>query len=249
METIELQDNGILTLQDFPADIKGIIIICPGGAYRSLSPRESEPVAGAYTSAGWGTAVLQYSIRTSVEQPVLDRVPLKQLSESVRIVRERHPDKPVLVCGFSAGGHLAATLGVHWREENLARPDGLILCYPVITAGPYANKESFGNLTTAEDAEWFSIEKWVNDDMPPVFLWHTVTDTEVPVQNSIMLAQKMSLYNVSYELHLYPRGVHGLSLATPEVEQPEKQRYADAHVATWFNLSLEWLRQFDTKGL
>lgn len=244
MENIVLQNNGRLLLHDFDeSHIKGIVVICPGGAYRSLSDRESDPVARAYIKAGWGAAVLNYSIHTAADQPKLERVPLMQLAEAVSAMRDRFHDKPVVVCGFSAGGHLAASLGVHWQELSLPRPDGLILSYPVISAGEYANRESFENLTCRKNEDWFSLEHWVSSYMPPVYLWHTVTDKDVPVQNSLMLAEQMSSHNVTYELHLYPRGVHGLSLATPEVEEAAKRRFADAHVASWFNLSVEWLQQ------
>ena len=73
------------------------------------------------------------------------------------------------------------------------------------------------------------------------FFWHTVTDPEVPVQNSLLLAGALSAAGVRYEMHLYPRGVHGLSLATPEVDEPEKHRVADPHIAGWFGQCLEWL--------
>ena len=243
MENILLQNNGRLLLHDFNEDrINGIVVICPGGAYRSLSDRESDPVARAYIKAGWGAAVLNYSIHTDAARPKLERLPLMQLAEAVANVRDRYPGKIVVVCGFSAGGHLAATLGVHWQELSLPRPDGLILCYPVISAGEYANQESFEHLTCKEHEDWFSLEHWVGADMPPVFLWHTVTDRDVPVQNSLMLAEELTRHDISYELHLYPHGVHGLSLATPEVEEAEKERFADAHVATWFDLSVEWLQ-------
>ena len=81
--------------------------------------------------------------------------------------------------------------------------------------------------------------------MPPAFIWHTVADPEVPVQNSLLLAEAYCAAGAPYEMHLYPVGVHGLSLATPEVEEPAKRRFADPHIASWFGLCLEWLAGLD----
>ncbi len=111
----------------------------------------------------------------------------------------------------------------------------------MITAGPYTHRESLENLAGPGPWDWYSLERHVTRAMPPVFLWHTVTDPEVPVENSLLLAEALSRAGVRYEMHLYPRGVHGLSLATPEVEKPEKQRLADAHIAGWFGQCLDWL--------
>lgn len=117
----------------------------------------------------------------------------------------------------------------------------MILGYPVITAGKYAHRGSIQNLAGSDDPGWYSLETQVTADTPPVFFWHTVTDPEVPVQNSLLLADALSAAGVRYEMHLYPRGVHGLSLATPEVDEPEKYRVADPHIAGWFGQCLEWL--------
>lgn len=240
-EKIALQGGASLWLAELPEHLKGIVIICPGGAYRWLSPREAEPVANAFRQGGWGAAVLEYTIRETPHQPPVGRLPMQQLGQAVEMMRQRFPQRRVIVCGFSAGGHLAASLGAHWHQCDLPRPDALVLGYPVITAGRYANRESFANLAVPEEQGWYSLEKQITAQMPPVFFWHTVTDPEVPVQNSLLLAQALSDANVRYEMHLYPNGVHGLSLATPEVEETVKNRFADPHIAGWFQLCLEWL--------
>ena len=156
--------------------------------------------------------------------------------------RDTHPGLPVYVCGFSAGAHLAATLGVHGHALGLEVPDALILCYPVITADErWCSDESFRNLVGEGEREFFSLEKYVSPDTPPVFLWHTAADEEVPVENSLLFAAALSAAGVPFELHVYPFGPHGLSLATKEVEQAEKDRFPDAHVAGWVRLCSEWL--------
>ena len=206
-----------LWIADAPKDPKGMILICPGGGYQWLSPREAQPVARAFTAA----AVVYYTIREKPGQPPLGTLPVRQLGEALQTMQQRFPALSALVCGFSAGGHLAASLGVHWRELGLPRPDGMILGYPVITAGKYAHCGSIQNLAGSDDPGWYSLETQVTADTPPAFFWHTVTDPEVPVQNSLLLAGALSAAGVRYEMHLYPRGV--------------------PHIAGWFGQCLEWL--------
>ena len=217
------------------------VVICPGGAYCHLSERESGPVAAAFEKMGARAEILTYSIRTGEEQDFLGLTPVRQLSAKVGEIR-KSTDGSVIVCGFSTGGHLAATLGVHWKTLGLARPDAMILCYPVITANPaWINEPSFYNLTGQKDREFFSLEKHVSADTPPAFLWHTASDGEVPVENTLSFASAMSREKIPFEMHIYPFGEHGLSLATEEVEQPEKGRLPDAHIAGWIDECEAWL--------
>lgn len=233
---------------------KGIIIICPGGGYGHVSPREAEPVAQRFRQEGWQAAVLYYSVAQEEGQPLGIR-PMKQLARAIRRMKsDISPNLPVILCGFSAGGHLAASLGVHWQDqrlrededeqgvdERLLRPDGLILSYPVITAGRYAHKGSFANLAGDESWDYFSLENHVNEETPPAFIWHTAADKSVPVENSLLFAQQLIGHSVPVELHIYPFGPHGLSLATREVADEEHKITADSHVAGWINLAVNWL--------
>ena len=137
------------------------------------------------------------------------------------------------------------------------RPDRMVLAYPVITSGYYAHRGSIERLIgTSSEAEknygrsveyelalrWVSLETQVTLRTPPTFLWQTEKDEAVPVQNSILFMQSLVENCVPAELHIYPKGAHGLSLATGEVEQLEKGRIADAHVAEWFGTMIDWLR-------
>lgn len=244
MQDVLLKMGGRLRLMDPPTHPKGILLICPGGGYQWRSPREAEPVARAFAAGGWAAAVLEYTVRSDESMPFLGKTPLLQLGQAAAWLKAQYPGLPLVVCGFSAGGHLAASLGVHWQQLGLPRPDALVLGYPVITAGPYAHRGSLANLAPEEYWDWFSLEKHVSAGTPPVFCWHTMTDPEVPVENSLLLADALHRAGVPCELHLYPRGVHGLSLATPEVEEPEKQRFADSHIASWVALCLDWLDTF-----
>lgn len=232
---------------------RGLVLICPGGGYQFTSPREAEAVAMQFTSAGWHAAVLWYSVAPHRHpQPLLD------LSRAVCLIREQAADwqvdpQKIAVCGFSAGGHLTASLGVHWNKPYLSdtpgiqagmnRPNALILAYPVITSGEFRHAGSFQNLLgeNSEPAllEEMSLERQVSDHTPPTFLWHTVDDLSVPVENSLMFAQALRKHQVPFELHIYPEGAHGLSLATEETATPILP--PDPHVAGWMRLCLEWL--------
>ena len=234
-------------------DAKGAVVICPGGGYSFLSDREGIPVANAFNQAGYHAFVLHYS----VDSPPLGWRPLRELGWAVSAVRSGQTGirdvKNVAVCGFSAGGHLAASLGVMWHRSDLfppqadlnaQKPDAMILSYPVITSdSTYAHKGSFeqlaGHDTDAFDS--FSLEKQVTIQTPPTFLWHTIADKTVPVQNSMRFFEELLRCGVTSELHLFPFGVHGLSLATPQVSQPERNRFPDAHVAQWMPLAAQWL--------
>jgi acetyl esterase/lipase len=238
----------------------GSVIICPGGAYRFLSPREAEPVARRFSERGWRPYILRYTTGEN-----LGTVPLREAAEAVRQLREwdaaAGEKGTVVLCGFSAGGHLAASLGVYWNNaavfpdaasRRLQRPDALVLAYPVISAGVFAHRESIdrlaGTLAAAADGgtvpggvEFFSLEKHVGADTPPAFIWHTAADEMVPVENSILFANALIRSGIETELHIFSRGLHGLSLATPEVDEPEAGRLSDTHIARWFDLCVAWL--------
>ncbi|MDR0582960.1 MAG: alpha/beta hydrolase [Treponema sp.] len=229
----------------------GSVIICPGGGYRWLSPREAAPVARRFEERRWRPFVLYYSVGER-----LGVVPLTEAAGALRFVRS-HYAGPVVLCGFSAGGHLAASLGVHWDNAEIfpgpesrrtQRPDALILCYPVITAGKAAHQGSIESLAGASDADFFSLENHVSSSAPPSFIWHTAGDKTVPVENSLCFAEALIRNGVETELHIFPRGIHGLSLAVPELDEVEAGRIADPHVARWFDLSIEWLEGLFLKG-
>ena len=219
------------------------IIICAGGCYRWLSPREKDPVALAFSAMGYQTFLIEYS----TEKNAAGLRPLHELGEAVRIVRTRaeewHIDpKRVAVLGFSAGGHLAASLGILWQREGIGlgpetRPDALVLCYPVITTGEYRHPESIDNVTGGDETllELLSLEKQVTAHMPPTFVWHCTGDESVPVENTLLLTCAMQRAHVPYECHLFTGGAHGISMCTQEVETPN-----DA-AAAWVGLCKTWL--------
>lgn len=224
---------------------KAVILICPGGGYQFLSPREAEPVADAFLAAGFHAAILRYNVYTG--QP-LKTLPLTQAAWAVSLLRGAF-GLPVYVCGFSAGAHLCASLSVHadtlTEQYPDCKPDGSILCYPVISAKEYAHKDSIYRLTHGDTGltDFFCLENHVTRQTPPTFLWHTADDETVPVQNTLLYSGALAERRVPCEVHIFPHGVHGLSLATPEVDEPEKGRIADPYVARWLELCLRWLEQ------
>jgi len=159
----------------------------------------------------------------------------------------------IVVQGCSAGGHLAASFGMFWREDFLAqalhvtdkeilRPNGMVLCYPVITSGEFAHRGSFDNLLgdRTELLEKMSLEKQVNSDTPKAFIWHTFEDGSVPVENSLLLVGAMRKAGIPVEFHLYPRGGHGLGLATKLTETSDG-RSVLPECASWIGLTHTWL--------
>ena len=249
--------QNVAYLEEYPCDgsPKGAVVICPGGGYSFVSPREAEPVAKAYNRYGFHAFVLTYETK----KEVLGDLPLRQLASAVKYVRDHRKEydldqKKIVVLGFSAGGHLAGSLGILWNrpeyfEEGADlqahKPDGMILCYPVVTAGEAAHRGSMERLAgkDREKQERYSLEKLVDKTAVPAFIWGTVSDDAVPVDNSLLLLEKFTKVRRPVEYHLYPYGVHGLSLATEEVQELEEHRYPDPHVARWLEESVHWLEE------
>lgn len=239
-----------------PERKRPVIVICPGGGYEMTSDREAEPIAMQYLARGYHAVILRYSVA-----PARYPLALTQLAKSVAYLREHaeefHIDTDkIILQGFSAGAHLAASLGVFWKEKfisevlhteaEMVRPNAMILSYPVITSGKFAHMGSFEallgeNSNDSEKRKKQSLECQVTQDTPPTFLWHTVTDDCVPVENSLLFFEALHKYNVPVEMHLYPAGGHGLSLANEETSygdgggiQPECQ--------SWMELACTWIR-------
>jgi len=222
------------------------VLICPGGGYTMRAPHEAAPIAQCCNAAGFHAFVVHYRVA-----PHRHPAPLLDASRALRLIRHHATDwhvdpTHVALCGFSAGGHLAASLGVHFgldvlnTEDELddvdCRPDALILAYPVIsTSKTIGHQGSFASLLgpnpDQELLALMSLENQVTPQTPPTFLWHTADDQVVPVQNSLAFAEALAAEGVPFELHIYPHGPHGLGLSA-----------ADPHVATWMSLSVEWLR-------
>jgi len=231
------------------------IIICPGGGYEFTSDREAEPVAVRMNAMGFNAFVLRYSV-----YPVGFPTSLFELAMAVALIRRKHVEwhvdsKKVIVAGFSAGGHLAASLGVFWNRKSLfkdlgissdeIRPDGLVLSYPVITSGMYAHQDSFVALLGENyDSllDGVSLENQVSMSTPPTFLWHTYTDEIVPCENSFLFASALRRSGVPLEMHIYPKGGHGLSLGTEETTARDVEPSMQPDLTNWIEMAGRWIK-------
>ena len=234
--------------------VRPAVIICPGGGYTMTSDREAEAVAIRLNALGFQAFVLRYSVAPAVFPRAL-----AELATAVSTVRQ-HADEwhvdpnRIIVGGFSAGGHLAASLGVFWNHPFLTdifsgdctawKPNALMLCYPVITSSIFSHRWSFVNLLGNRYNELIdavSIETQVHDQVPPVFLWHTDEDDGVPVENALLLATALKKHHIPMEMHIYAHGPHGISLATEETSTP----FANTVVpecAGWIDLFASWAK-------
>ncbi len=270
-ETFELREEGSradarleIYIQEYSQSVaiqeRPMVLLCPGGGYGYTSDREAEPIALQFLSMGYHAAVLRYSCA-----PARYPTALLELARSVLLIREHavqwHVDTDRLVIqGCSAGGHLAACYAMFWNRQwlrekagvadrdpdhRLLRPNGLLLCYPVITSGEFAHRGSFENLTgDLSDRERLlqelSLEYQVNADVPPVFIWHTFEDQAVPVENALLMVSALRREGISTEFHMYSQGGHGLALATA-LTQTSDGRCVQPHCAGWIDLAHTWL--------
>src|SRR6266404_3181156 len=222
------------------------IIVCPGGGYTHLADHEGGPVAEWLNSLGVAAFVLKYRLGPRYQHPA----PLLDAARAIRLVRARATEwtldpERIGILGFSAGGHLASTVGTHFDsgkpgaadviERVSSKPNLMILIYPVITmrdkthAG--SKKNLLGDHPSAALVTLLSNDEQVTKETPPTFLVHTTTDPVVPVENSISFATALRKAGVPFELHLYERGPHGFGLGKK-----------DPILSTWPDRCVDWLR-------
>ncbi|WP_366295737.1 alpha/beta hydrolase [Paenibacillus sp. AN1007] len=203
------------------------VLILPGGGYRACSDREAEPIAMAFLAEGYQAFILRYSLNQDAAFPQ----PLNDAEEAMKLIRTHsaewdiHPQK-IAVCGFSAGGHLAAALSTMGSD----RPDALILGYPCILEEMSA---IFPNPVPGVDQK-------VDHLTPPTFIFHTFDDKLVSVSNSLAFADALTRQNVPFEMHIFPTGTHGLSLARPQTSMGLISM-VEPSVAQWFSLCTNWM--------
>ena len=219
---------------------KGAVIVCPGGGYVNKAAHEGAPIAKMLNEVGISAFVLDYRVK-----PFRIETAVGDAQRAIRLVRSMGYEK-VGILGFSAGGNLCCCAGTLYDlgnpesedpiERISSRPDAFVPCYAVSSfMEPYAHMGSRKNLMgdeweNNELAKRYSAELNVTEDTPPAFIWHTAADQAVPVQNSMNLANALADKGVSFEMHVYPKGRHGLGLAA---EHPL--------VASWSNACCRWL--------
>jgi acetyl esterase/lipase len=244
------EDRPKLTLYRAPADKASgaAVVVCPGGGYRNLaSDHEGKQVAAWLNTLGVSAFVLQYRVGPRYRHPA----PAVDARRAMRLVRARASEwavdpSRVGIIGFSAGGHLASTTGTHFDYGNPdatdpvdrmgSRPDFMILAYPVISLGAsFAHAGSRQSLLGDEPdpklVEELSSELHVTSRTPPTFLFHTSEDASVPVDNSLAFYKALKDARVPAELHVFPKGPHGVGLAPH-----------DPVLSQWPKLCAAWLQ-------
>ena len=225
------------------------IVSCPGGGYGGLASHEGATYAQFMQQHGINGFVLKYRLGSAgYRHPIM----LGDAARALRTVRANakqwkiDPDK-IGIMGSSAGGHLASPLLTHFDAGNpqasdpidriSSRPSLGVLCYPVITLGEFTHRGSKRNLLgdkpPAELVELLSNEKQVTGNTPPTFLWHTVQDKAVPVENSLQFATALRKAGVPFALHVYQKGRHGIGLA-------DKPPFKNVH--PWAKDLVFWLK-------
>ena len=229
------------------------VVICPGGGYRILAyDWEGSDIARWFSSRGIAAAVLKYRLPVSKSNIVPHKTPLLDARRAFRLVRYNagswniDPGR-IGIVGFSAGGHLASTLSTHFDpgdpdsddpvERISCRPDFSILVYPVISFTEDFSHTGSRTALLGENPDpglvrYYSNELQVTEDTPPALLIHSGDDEGVPVQNSIAYYQALLQKGVEAEMHIYPYGKHGYSLAIGR-----------GYLSTWPDRALDWIRQ------
>lgn len=230
------------------------VVVCPGGGYAYCSARESDPIATRFLSAGFHAFVLYYSAGDDVPYPV----PLCQLSDAMKLIRDHAtqwgviPDQ-IAVCGFSAGGHLAASLGTLWNHPTIEektgmkdgenRPNALILGYPVITTSWISNDPTAMDRLMRDEPELrplLSTQNFVGKHTPPAFLFHTYMDNLVPVEDSLVFANALAKVDVPFEMHIFKDGGHGLARCNPLTNHFD-DGVEGMESAKWIDMAATWL--------
>lgn len=224
------------------------ILICPGGGYGILAiQHEGHEVAKWYSDRGYVAAVLKYRLPDDELLHQVWEVPLADAKQGIKRIRVHakewgiDPGK-VGVLGFSAGGHLAASLSVHGEpakdNEVSSQPDFSVLIYPVISMDTAithqgSRKNLVGEKLGSAWEDFYSTEKQVNAATPPAFLVHSWDDKGVVPENSIRYARALKSMGTKVELHLFEKGGHGYGMGNKEVH---------GNAATWPILSDEWIK-------
>lgn len=235
--------------------VRNAILVIPGGGYGCVcSDREGEPIAHAFIPEGYNSFVLHYSVDGKSFPSHL--IQASRAMKHIRDNAERYninPDK-LFVVGFSAGGHLAASLGTMWHKNEIYKeidmpygynaPNGMMLIYPVISAKYH--EFTFKNLLKAKSDEEYkvnsslcSIENCVSEKTCPAFIVHTSNDEVVDVRNSLTLADSLAKNGIEFEMHIYPDAPHGVALGNA-ITKIGVEKFSDRAISEWIRHAVYW---------
>lgn len=225
------------------------VLICAGGAYSYRSEREGELAALRFMSYGIAAFVINYTCKAKFPLALTEVMKamayIKSNKESYGI------NEKVFICGFSAGGHLALSLGIYYNNKEIlesagvceddAKPYGMILGYPVVTTGKYTHPETAENITGGDKSfeKITSLENHVSENTPKTFIWATRDDNTVPIQNTLMLVNALTEYNIPYTCHIFGNGAHGLALSDFSTSNNPYQKNDECKC--WFDMAFQWI--------
>ena len=240
---------------------RSAILVIPGGGYAGIcDDREGEPIALAFMAHGFNAFVLHYSVKENSKQ-----VYPTQLIEGAKAIKhikdnacEYGIDKErVFTCGFSAGGHLAATLGILWDDKAIYeeinmpfgynKPKGIMPIYPLVSGvEEFSTIDCFYNLLgtqspSTEQLKEVSLELRVSENSAPAYIVHTSNDETVSVKNSLCLAQAYADCGAEFELHIYPDAPHGVALGN-EITKCGIEKYDNPAIADWVKNAAYWAK-------
>ena len=240
------------------------ILLCAGGGYHFVSENEQEPVVFNLLTLNVNVFSLTYTV---AGQGNTYPDALREVAAAFDFIynnaeKYRTDNSLIGIMGFSAGGHLAAHYSNRYNIpeiseviKNPIKPAFSVLCYPVVSANPlYYHRNSFVNLLghnpSEKEIDEFSTDKMVSEDTPPTFIWTTAEDKLVPPVNSILYAEKLSLFGVPFALHIYPTGTHGLSVVNETVPYKETKviNPPDYHNAVWIEELKHFIRSLVYRG-
>ena len=209
------------------------VVVLPGGGYMFHSERESEPVALAYMAQGYNAFILHYSVADHAVWPNQ----LNDVEQALKMIRDNADawqvdSNKICTIGFSAGGHLSVAVSSMGTE----RPNAQIVGYPAVIA------ETVSHMPTPKVPDLIGC---IDKNTAPTFIFSTMEDELVSIDNSIRLIDALNKAGVPSEIHIFKRGCHGMSLATPHISNGLKQ-FIHPEIALWFEMSMNFLR--DTFG-
>ena len=238
-----------------PGFKRDALLVIPGGGYGCIcSDREGEPIAHAFLPHGFNAFVLHYTVGKKARFPQ----PLIEASVAMHHIRthaEEYGIDPerIFVVGFSAGGHLCASLGTLWHLPEVTeaagipygsnKPTAVLPIYGAVAMDPELVYEGYIDLICGEKAnrDRWSLDKQVDERTVPMYLAHTANDNVVDVRSSLRLASALAEHKIPFELHVFADGPHGIA-TSDRIAALANPACDNAHNANWIPLAAEWMK-------